>query len=153
MDRAISPGITATHVNDFLKEAEQVQKDGDHVHARFDRKVPHVVLDPVVHKVIIPGQRPGTGCHLPPFPFIAYQFLMMPFIEKTADFTSAAPGVPVGIRTQGLSLRRRTLYPAELREQGCFYSGRNILAQAVRLCKNRVAVLFPTPIPATAQPD
>ncbi len=38
-------------------------------------------------------------------------------------------GVPVGIRTQGLSLRRRTLYPAELREQAALIGLSGILAQ------------------------
>ena len=44
---------------------------------------------------------------------------------KNADLfkRSALNGVPDGIRTHGLSLRRRTLYPAELRRQIHLISG------------------------------
>ena len=36
---------------------------------------------------------------------------------RNANCVQAQPGVPGAIRTRGLSLRRRTLYPAELRRQ------------------------------------
>ena len=47
-----------------------------------------------------------------------------PLYEKSA-FTGGFSGVPGGSRTHGLSLRRRTLYPAELRKRFrcCFILG------------------------------
>ena len=50
-------------------------------------------------------------------------------------------GVPGAIRTRGLSLRRRTLYPAELRRHICGFAPRKNGTRQEELYRSRVVIV------------